>query len=102
MAVEDVEDPSCNGLMGLKKISTTSVLETEKISLLTVPDGGVVLSSPQPTLGCSAHDDYDDAGTVGVATLGVGLSASCHMASRAFSSLDSESSVGVGKKGMFR
>jgi hypothetical protein len=27
---------------------------------LTVPDGGVVLSRPRPTLGCSAHDDDDD------------------------------------------
>jgi hypothetical protein len=44
----------------LKKISTTSVLETGKISPLTVPDGGVVLSRPRPTLGCSAHDDDDD------------------------------------------
>jgi hypothetical protein len=26
---------------------------------LTVPDGGVVLSRPRPTLGCSAHDDDD-------------------------------------------
>jgi hypothetical protein len=41
----------------LKKISTTSVLETGKISPLTVPDGGVVLSRPRPTLGFSAHDD---------------------------------------------
>jgi hypothetical protein len=40
-------------LMGVKKISTTSVLETEKISPLTVRDGGVVLSRPRPTLGCS-------------------------------------------------
>jgi hypothetical protein len=38
--------------MDLKKISTTSVLETGKISPLTVPDGGVVLSRPRPTLGC--------------------------------------------------
>jgi hypothetical protein len=60
MALEDVKDPSCDGLMGLKKISTTSVLETGKISPLTVPDGGVVLSRPRPTLGCSAHDDDDD------------------------------------------
>jgi hypothetical protein len=59
MVLEDVEDPSCDGLMGLKKISTTSVLETGKISPLTVPDGGVVLSRPRPTLGCSAHDDDD-------------------------------------------
>jgi hypothetical protein len=59
MVPEDVEDPSCDGLMGLKKISTTSVLETRKISPLTVPDGGVVLSRPRPTLGCSTHDDYD-------------------------------------------
>jgi hypothetical protein len=59
MILEDVEDPSCDGLIGLKKISTTSVLETGKISPLTVPDGGVVLS--RPTLGCSAHDDDDDA-----------------------------------------
>jgi hypothetical protein len=43
--------------MGLKRISTTSVLETGQISPLTVPDGGVVLSRPRPTLGCSAHDD---------------------------------------------
>jgi hypothetical protein len=48
------------GLMGFKKISTTSVLEAGKISPLTVPDGGVVLSRPRPTLGCSAHDDDDD------------------------------------------
>jgi hypothetical protein len=27
---------------------------------LTVPDGGVVLSRPRPTLGCSAHVDNDD------------------------------------------
>jgi hypothetical protein len=60
MVLEDVEDPSCDGLMGLKKISTTSVLGTGKISPLTVPDGGVVLSRPRPTLGCSAHDDDDD------------------------------------------
>jgi hypothetical protein len=46
--------------MGLKKISTTSVLDTGKISPLTVPDGGVVLSWPRPTLGRSAHDDDDD------------------------------------------
>jgi hypothetical protein len=46
--------------MGLKKISTTSVLGTGKISPLTVPDGGVVLSRPSPTLGCSTHDDDDD------------------------------------------
>jgi hypothetical protein len=46
--------------MGLKKISTKSVLETGKISPLTVPDGGVVLSRPRPTLGCSTHDDDDD------------------------------------------
>jgi hypothetical protein len=52
MVLEDVEDPSCDGLMGLKKISTRSVLETGKISPLTVPDGGVVLSRPRPTLGC--------------------------------------------------
>jgi hypothetical protein len=26
---------------------------------LTVLDGGVVLSRPRPTLGCSAHDDDD-------------------------------------------
>jgi hypothetical protein len=45
--------------MGLEKISTTSVLETGKILPLTVPDGGVVLSRPRTTLGCSAHD-YDD------------------------------------------
>jgi hypothetical protein len=57
MVLEDVEDPSSDGLMGSKKISTTSVLETGKISPLTVPDGGVVLSRPRPTLGCSAHDD---------------------------------------------
>jgi hypothetical protein len=60
MALEDVEDPSCDGFMGLKKISTTSVLETGKISPLTVPDGGVVLSRPRRTLGCSTHDDGDD------------------------------------------
>jgi hypothetical protein len=60
MVLEDVEDPSCDGLMGLKKISTTSVLDG-KISPLTVTDGGVVLSRPRPTLGCSAHDDDDDA-----------------------------------------
>jgi hypothetical protein len=59
MVLEDVEDPSCDGLMGLKKISTTSVLETGKISPLTVPDGSVVLSRPTPTLGCSTHDDDD-------------------------------------------
>jgi hypothetical protein len=47
------------GLMGLKMISTTSVLETGKIPPLTVPVGGVVLSRPRPTLGCSAHDDED-------------------------------------------
>jgi hypothetical protein len=35
-------------------------LETGKISPLTVPNGGVVLSRPRPTLGCSAHDDDDD------------------------------------------
>jgi hypothetical protein len=46
--------------MGLKNISTTSVLETGKISPLTFPDGGVVLIRPRPTLGCSAHDDDDD------------------------------------------
>jgi hypothetical protein len=46
--------------MGLNKISTTSVLETGKISPLTVPDGGVVLSRPRATLGCSTHDDDDD------------------------------------------
>jgi hypothetical protein len=46
--------------MGLKKIPTISVLETGKISPLTVPDGGVVLSRPRPTLGCSTHDDDDD------------------------------------------
>jgi hypothetical protein len=57
MALEDVEDPSCDGLMGLKKISTTSVLETGKISPFTVPNGSVFLSRPRPTLGCSAHDD---------------------------------------------
>jgi hypothetical protein len=45
---------------GLEKISTTSVLETGKISPLTVPDGGVFLSRPRPTLSCSAHDDDDD------------------------------------------
>jgi hypothetical protein len=60
MVLEDVEDPSCDGLMGFKKISTTSVLETGKISPFTVPDGGVVLSRPKPTLGCSTHDDDDD------------------------------------------
>jgi hypothetical protein len=60
MVLEDVEDPRCDGLMGLKKISTTSVLETGKISSLTVSDGGVVLSRPRPTLGCSTHDDDDD------------------------------------------
>jgi hypothetical protein len=60
MVLEDVEDPSCDGLMGLKKISITSVLETGKISPLTVPDAGVVLSRPRLTLGCSAHDDDDD------------------------------------------
>jgi hypothetical protein len=61
MVLEDVEDPSCDGLMGLKKISTTSVKETGKISPLTVPDGGVVLSRPRLlTLGCNAHDDDDD------------------------------------------
>jgi hypothetical protein len=43
MVLEDVEDPSCDGLMGLKNISTTSVLETGKISPFTVPDGGVGL-----------------------------------------------------------
>jgi hypothetical protein len=59
MVLEDVEDPSCDGFMGLKKISTTSILETVKISPLTIPDGGVVLSRPRPTLGCSAHDDDD-------------------------------------------
>jgi hypothetical protein len=59
MVLEDVEDPSCDGLMGLKKISTTSVLETGKISPLPIPDGGVVLSRPRPTLGCSTHDDDD-------------------------------------------
>jgi hypothetical protein len=58
MVLEDMEDPSCDGLMDLKKISATSVLETGKISPLTVPDGGVVLSRPRPTLGCSAH--YED------------------------------------------
>jgi hypothetical protein len=46
--------------MGLKKISTTSVLETGKIWPLTVPYGGVVLSRPRPTLNCSACDDDDD------------------------------------------
>jgi hypothetical protein len=64
MILEDVEDPSCDGLMGLKKISRTSVLETGKISPLTVPDGGVVLSRPRSTLGCRAHDDDDDIQTV--------------------------------------
>jgi hypothetical protein len=58
MLLEDVEDP--DGLMGLKEISRTSVLETEKISPLTVPDGGVVLSRRRPTLGCSAHNDDDN------------------------------------------
>jgi hypothetical protein len=43
--------------MGMKKISTKLILKTGKISLLTVPDGGVVLSRPRPTLGCSTHDD---------------------------------------------
>jgi hypothetical protein len=57
MILEDVEDPSCDGS---KKISTTSVLETGNISPLTVPDLGVVLSRPRPTLGCSTHDDDDD------------------------------------------
>jgi hypothetical protein len=57
MVLEDVEDPSCDGLMGLKNISTTSVLETGKISPLTVPDGGVVFSRSRPTLGCGTHDD---------------------------------------------
>jgi hypothetical protein len=57
MALEDVEDTNCDRLMGFKKISTTSVLETGKISPLTVPDGGVVLSRPRPTLGCTTHDD---------------------------------------------
>jgi hypothetical protein len=60
MVLEDVEDPSSDGSMGLKKISTTSVLETGKISPLTVPVGGVVLSRPRPALDCSAHDDDDD------------------------------------------
>jgi hypothetical protein len=60
MVLEDVKDPSCDGLMGLKKISTTSVLETGKISHFTVPDGGVVLSRPRTTLGCSTHDDDDE------------------------------------------
>jgi hypothetical protein len=46
--------------MGLKKISTTSVLETGKISPLTVPDGGVVFCRPRPTLGWCAHDDDDE------------------------------------------
>jgi hypothetical protein len=46
--------------MCLKKVFRTSVLETGKISPSTVPDGGVVLSRPRPTLGCSAHDDDDD------------------------------------------
>jgi hypothetical protein len=44
----------------LKKISTISVLDTGKISPLTVSYGGVVLSRPRPTLGCSAYDDDDD------------------------------------------
>jgi hypothetical protein len=60
MVLEDVEDPSYDGLTDLRKISTTSVLESGKISPLTVLDGGVVLSRPRPTLGCSAHDDDDD------------------------------------------
>jgi hypothetical protein len=34
-------------------------LEIGKTSPLTVPDGGVVLSRPRPTLGCSAHDGDD-------------------------------------------
>jgi hypothetical protein len=59
MVLEEVKDPSCDGLMGLKKIST-SVLETGKISPLTVPDGGIVLSRPRTTLGCSTHGDDDD------------------------------------------
>lgn len=57
MVQEDVEDPSCDRLMGLEKISTTSVLETGKTSPLTIPDGGVILNRPRPTVGCSAHDD---------------------------------------------
>jgi hypothetical protein len=57
MVLEDVEDPSCDGLTGLKKISKTSVLETVKISPLTVPDGGVILGRPRPTQGCSTHND---------------------------------------------
>jgi hypothetical protein len=57
MVLVYVEDPSCDGLIGMKKISTTSALETGKITPLTVPDVGVVLSRPRPTLGCSAHDD---------------------------------------------
>jgi hypothetical protein len=49
--------PKLRWIDGLEKKSTTSVLETGKISPLTVHDGGVVLIRPRPTLGCSAHDD---------------------------------------------
>jgi hypothetical protein len=51
--------PKLRWIDGLEKISTTSVLETGKISPLTVPDGGVVLSRPRPTLSCSTNDDDD-------------------------------------------
>jgi hypothetical protein len=52
--------PKVRWIDGLEKdLHTTSVLETGKISPLTVPNGGVVLSRPRPTLGCSTHDDDD-------------------------------------------
>jgi hypothetical protein len=56
MVLEDVEDPIDGLDKDLHNIST----RTGKISPLTVPDGGVVLNRPRPTLGCSAHDDDDD------------------------------------------
>jgi hypothetical protein len=44
-------------LINMNNYNNTSVLKLEKISPLTFPDGGVVLSRPRPTLGCSTHDD---------------------------------------------
>jgi hypothetical protein len=52
--------PELQWIDGLEKDLHNISIETGKISPLIVPDGGVVLSRPRPTLGCITHVDDDD------------------------------------------